>query len=124
MSKKFKYYDIRNTLKKYPDAYYYLVIGERSNGKTYSSLDYALERYFECGEQFAYIRRYGEDIRKKHLSNLFSGHIESIFSFIILKRPNTDCLFSVVVDGAVLGHRSTCDLGIGVLNGTPQDHQG
>lgn len=75
--KKFIYYDIRRTMKDYPDAYYYVVIGERSNGKTYSSLDYALQRYAETGEQFGYIRRFGEDIRKKQLSNLFSAHIEN-----------------------------------------------
>ena len=74
---KFKYYDIHELVNQYPNAYYYLVIGERSNGKTYSALTYALERYFKYGEQFAYIRRWGEDIKKKQLSNLFSGHIEN-----------------------------------------------
>ena len=75
--KSFKFYDVRHLLKEYPEAYYYLVMGERSNGKTYSALDYALEKYFKSGEQFAYIRRFGEDIRKKQLSNLFSAHIEN-----------------------------------------------
>lgn len=75
--KNFKYYDIENLLEKYPDAFYYVVFGERSNGKTYSALKHALKNYFERGEQFAYLRRYGEDIRKKHLSNLFAGHIEN-----------------------------------------------
>lgn len=75
--KKFAYYDIHKLLTEYPDAYYYLVIGERSNGKTYSALQLALENYFNKGEQFAYIRRFGEDIRKKQLSNLFSAHIEN-----------------------------------------------
>ena len=42
--------------------------------------------------------------------NLFSGHIELVLRFIILKRPDTDCLFSIVVNHAVLGHRSTCYL--------------
>ena len=75
--KSFNYYDCRHLLKDYPDAYYYMIIGERSNGKTYSALDYALENYFKTGEQFAYLRRFGEDIRKKQLSNLFSAHIEN-----------------------------------------------
>lgn len=74
---KFEYYDIRRLLKDYPDAYYYVVFGERSNGKTYSALDYALERNSKTGEQFAYIRRYGEDIRKKNLSELFTSHIQN-----------------------------------------------
>ncbi len=73
---KFRYYDVAHLLKDYPNAYYYLVIGERSNGKTYSALSLALKNYFSNGEQFAYIRRFGEDIRKKQLSNLFSSHVE------------------------------------------------
>lgn len=77
MSKKteFKYYDIKKLMRMYPEAFYYIVIGERSNGKTYSSLDYALERYFKKHEQFAYIRRFGEDIRKKQMDSLFAAHI-------------------------------------------------
>ena len=75
--KKFEFYDIRRVLKDYPKAYYYVIFGERSNGKTYSALRYALERYAKNNEQFAYLRRYGEDIRPKNLSNLFSGHIEN-----------------------------------------------
>ena len=70
MAKRFKYYDIKHLLKDYPNAHYYVVFGERSNGKTYSALSYALERYVKNGEQFAYVRRFGEDIRKKNLSNL------------------------------------------------------
>ena len=85
MARKFEFYDIRKLIKDYPQCYYYVVFGERSNGKTYSSLDYALERYKKNGEQFAYIRRWGEDIRKKNLSSLFAGHadngrISTIFS--------------------------------------------
>lgn len=77
MPKKFKFYDIRDFIKAYPEAFYYVVFGERSNGKTYSSLDYCLERNAKTGEQFAYVRRWGEDIRKKNLSELFSGHAET-----------------------------------------------
>lgn len=72
--KKFNYYEIRKLFKDYPNALYYVIFGERSNGKTYSSLDYALERYAKTGEQFAYLRRWGEDIKKKNLSTLFDGH--------------------------------------------------
>lgn len=75
--KKPKYYDIANLIREYPHAYYYMAIGERSNGKTYSALQYALDRFFKTGEQFAYIRRFGEDIRKKNLSSLFDGHVQN-----------------------------------------------
>lgn len=79
MARKFDFYEIQRLFKSYPDAHYYVVFGERSNGKTYSSLSYAIERYKKTGEQFAYLRRYGEDIRPKNLTNLFSGHVENGF---------------------------------------------
>lgn len=72
-----KYYDISHLLKDYPAAYYYMAFGERSNGKTYSALDYAIERYFRYGEQFAYLRRFGEDVKRKNLLNLLSPHVEN-----------------------------------------------
>lgn len=75
--KKAKYYNIAHLIKDYPDAHYYMAFGERSNGKTYSALDYAIERYFKNGEQFAYIRRFGEDVKKKNLSTLLSAHVEN-----------------------------------------------
>lgn len=74
---KMKYYNITHLLKDYPDAYYYMAFGERSNGKTYSALDYALVRYWNHGEQFAYIRRFGEDVKRKNLLNLLSPHVEN-----------------------------------------------
>lgn len=75
-SKSPEFYNISHLLKEYPNALYYMVFGERSNGKTYSALDYALQNYFGEGEQFAYIRRFGEDIRRKNLQTLFDNHIE------------------------------------------------
>ena len=75
--KKPTFFSVKPTIKAYPDAYYYVFFGERSNGKTYSSLDYCLEKYKKTGEQFAYLRRWGEDIRKKNLTELFAAHIEN-----------------------------------------------
>lgn len=75
--KRVKYYDISHLLKDYPEAYYYMAFGERSNGKTYSALDYALERYFKHNEQFAYIRRFGEDVKRKNLFDLLAAHISN-----------------------------------------------
>lgn len=72
-----KYYDIINLVHSYPDARYYIAIGERSNGKTYSCLRECLKRYAERREQFAYIRRWQEDIRPKNLGTLFDSHLEN-----------------------------------------------
>lgn len=77
MPKKFKYYDIRHMLNVVSDAYYYMCIGERSNGKTYSAMDYCIENFARDGKQFAYVRRYGEDIKIAQMTELFSGHIKN-----------------------------------------------
>ena len=69
-----KYYSLKKILKK--EATYNIIFGERSNGKTYASLQYVLEKYFKNGEQFVYVRRWSEDIRPKRLSNLFNSHLD------------------------------------------------
>lgn len=65
-----KYYDLKNILSYNCD--YNLIIGERSNGKTYACLKYVLENYIKTGKQGAYIRRWREDITVKRGSSLYS----------------------------------------------------
>lgn len=72
-----KYYNLDAILKE--DADYNIIFGERSNGKTFASLAYALKRYHESGEQTAYIRRWREDLRGKRAESLFSAHIQTGF---------------------------------------------
>ena len=72
-----KYYSIKSFLARVPDAHYYMVIGERSNGKTYSILEYVLERYVRFGEEFVYIRRFDEDIKYKRGSQIFDNLINN-----------------------------------------------
>lgn len=68
-----KYYQLDNILEKNAD--YNLIFGERSNGKTYALLSYALEKFIKTGEQFAYIRRWKEDLRGKRADSLFNNHV-------------------------------------------------
>lgn len=68
-----EYYQLDNILAKNAD--YNIIFGERSNGKTYATLRYALLRYIETGEQSAYIRRWKEDLRGKRAESLFAGHV-------------------------------------------------
>ena len=65
------YYSLDNILKYNCD--YNIIIGERSNGKTYAALDYALSHYVKNKEQFAYVRRYKEDYRGKRGQALFES---------------------------------------------------
>lgn len=70
-TKKNEYYNLNRILKQNCD--YNIIIGERSNGKTYSVLEYALKKYVADGTQTAYIRRWAEDIRQKRAANLFDS---------------------------------------------------
>ena len=74
---KIKYYNVKSLVMRVPDAHYYVVIGERTNGKTYSILDYCLDRYVNYGEEFAYIRRFDEDIKYKRGSQVFKNLINN-----------------------------------------------
>lgn len=69
--KKKKYYSLANILEK--EAYYNIIIGERSNGKTYAALEYGLRAAIEKGEQMAIIRRWQEDFRGKRGASMFDA---------------------------------------------------
>lgn len=77
MAKKEKiiYWDI-NPILSY-NAQYNVIYGERSNGKTYGTLQYALKDYFETGSEFAYIRRWDEDLTGKKGESIFNGLIKN-----------------------------------------------
>lgn len=77
--KKYKdpFYHFQPLLEKYPDAKYYMAIGERSNGKTFSALEIGLEDYFSKGNKMAYIRRYDEDFKGKRGKELFGNFINN-----------------------------------------------
>lgn len=69
-----KYYSLNKINKK--NATYNVIFGERSNGKTYATLEQVLENYFNDGSQFAYIRRWSVDVQPKRMNNLFNAIIE------------------------------------------------
>lgn len=52
-------------------AAYRMIIGQRSNGKTFSVLKTILENFINRGERAAYIRRYQEEIQPKNIQLLF-----------------------------------------------------
>ena len=65
-----KYYSLKKILEYNAD--YNIIFGERSNGKTYSVLKYALDNYCKTGKQLAIIRRFREDFIGKRGNELFS----------------------------------------------------
>ena len=60
-------------------AIYRLIVGQRSNGKTYSVCKHIIEDYFNEGKRGAYIRRYEESITPKNLQSLFNPHLQLIW---------------------------------------------
>lgn len=69
--KKNKYYSLKNILSK--NAQYNIIIGERSNGKTYACLEYGLKQYIKTGKQTAIIRRFREDFTGRRGSSMFDA---------------------------------------------------
>ena len=59
------------------NAKYNIIIGERSNGKTYACLEYAIKKFVEKGEQFIYLRRYDEALKRSSGSKLFDSLIDN-----------------------------------------------
>lgn len=66
-----EFYRLKDIKKK--KATYNVIIGERSNGKTYSTLEESLIKFFKDGSKMAYIRRWQEDVIGKRASNIWKG---------------------------------------------------
>ena len=66
-----KFYNLKTILK--TNSTYNMIIGERSNGKTYATLKYGIEQYFKNGSQIAIIRRWQTDIRGNRASEVFKA---------------------------------------------------
>lgn len=75
MSIGYKYYNLKNILKR--DAQYNIIIGERSNGKTYAVEQYAVKQYFTTGGTLALIRRWKEDFKNKRGANMFNAIVKN-----------------------------------------------
>ena len=71
-----KYYSLKKINSK--NATYNVIFGERSNGKTYATLNLSLQNFFKDGSQFAYIRRWSDDIATKRMNNLFNALTDKI----------------------------------------------
>lgn len=71
MFKKQKFYSLDSILSH--DAIYNVIFGERSNGKTFSVLKYALQRFVENGEQLALVRRWQDDFIGKRGQQMYDA---------------------------------------------------
>lgn len=66
------HYDIKTIDK--TDATYRIIIGQRSNGKTYAVIRKCLEEFFKTGKPSAYLRRYAEDLKSNNIKQLLTPH--------------------------------------------------
>lgn len=75
--KKSNFYSLDRIKKR--DAEYYFIIGERSNGKTYSVKMEMLKKHAQsgCTEQSALLRRWDEDFKGSRGANMFSDIVEN-----------------------------------------------
>ena len=72
---KMKYYRLDNILKE--KALYNIVIGERSNGKTYAVLEHGLKNYCDTGKKMAIVRRWQDDFRGKRGTAMFNNLVSN-----------------------------------------------
>lgn len=76
MAKK-KYYDISNLLS--TNAQYLMLLGQRSNGKSYQAKLTVLSNAYENGRRFVYLRRWQSDIKQRAVLAYFDDmHIDQI----------------------------------------------
>lgn len=59
-------------------AQWRLIIGQRSNGKSYSVCRTIIDDYLEKGKRACYVRRYEEQITPKNIQTLFDPHLKRI----------------------------------------------
>ena len=71
-----EYYDTSKILAE--GSTYNIVIGQRSNGKTYGFLEDALDEYCKNGHPSVYVRRYDESITTSNIFKLCTPHTNSL----------------------------------------------
>ncbi len=71
-----QYYSLTNIDKK--NAHYNIIIGERSNGKTYACLKRSIENWFRNGKETAIIRRWQDDFKSKRGATMYAALSEVV----------------------------------------------
>ena len=71
---KIKFYRLSKILKE--NATYNVIIGQRSDGKTFACLEYAVQEFIKNGSQFAMIRRNDEDYLKSRGERMFENLVK------------------------------------------------
>ena len=86
-----KYYSLKSILSK--NAQYNIIFGERSNGKTYAVLKYALEKHIEDNSQLGIIRRWQDDFTGKRGATMFDALVANNEIYKITKGEWTNVYY-------------------------------
>lgn len=70
VKQKQKYYDMQNILK--TDSQYHLLLGERSNGKSYQVKKYVIDDFNKNGNTFIFLRRAKEEVKTAMVESYFT----------------------------------------------------
>lgn len=71
-----KWFSLEDILK--IDAQYYMIFGERSNGKSYAVCKYMIDKFYQNKEEFVIMKRYAEDLK----TNVCSTMLEPLSDYI------------------------------------------
>lgn len=86
-----KFYDIKPILDM--GCTYSMIIGERSNGKTYAALNYGMEQYCAGKGTFALVRRWEDDFKGKRGQTMFNGLVQNGVVNRLTKGQYTDVFY-------------------------------
>lgn len=73
-----RYFEVKPILDKYPNARYYTILGGRSRGKTYPTIDLAIEDAIKGRGLFVYVRRYKDSLKNADREMLLRPHEETV----------------------------------------------
>lgn len=88
---KSKFYSLKPILSK--RAQYNIIVGERSNGKTYACLKYAIEQYIKTKRESAILRRFREDFIGRRGATMFDALVSNGEIAKITKNEWTDVYY-------------------------------
>lgn len=70
-----EFYQLDRIFASCPEALYYVIWGERSNGKTFAVCEYGIDKYFATGDQMAVLRRLDANFVGKYGATMFDNFI-------------------------------------------------
>lgn len=80
------FFNLKPILDAAPDAQYYVIFGEKSNGKTFAVKEYGLKKFIETGEQTAIIRRYREDFVGSNGNLFYDDMVNNIYKGNLIEK--------------------------------------